>query len=243
MIKNILFIPSSGSSTLLNSLISYWKLDETSGTRVDSAGSNNLTDNNTVGSATGKIGNAASFVAANSEYLSVADNATLDLTTAMTISLWVKPDVIAQQKVIISKFDNFVSGSWALIQWDDELRVHIANSTQSTNISSANRVETSGLGLSSGVWQHIVVVYDGSQSSTSRVKLYLDNVDESSKLSGAWPDATLINSTSPLTVGRVLGLPWFFDGDIDEIGIWGRVLTASERTELYDSGSGVTYPF
>ncbi len=32
-------------------------------------------------------------------------------------------------------------------------------------------------------------------------------------------------------------------GKIDEIGIWNRILTAGEITQLYDSGNGQSYPF
>lgn len=67
---------------ITDNLISHWTLDEASDgsgavTRNDSWGTNHLTDINTVASATGKIGNAASFVPANLEYLSVASNSTL----------------------------------------------------------------------------------------------------------------------------------------------------------------------
>jgi len=30
---------------------------------------------------------------------------------------------------------------------------------------------------------------------------------------------------------------------IDEVGFWTRVLTEDERTALYNSGDGITYPF
>ncbi len=50
--------------------VAHWPLDETSGTRADSVGSNDLTDNNTVLSATGMFGNAADFEATSNEWLS-----------------------------------------------------------------------------------------------------------------------------------------------------------------------------
>ena len=34
-----------------------------------------------------------------------------------------------------------------------------------------------------------------------------------------------------------------FEGEIDELGIWSRVLTADEVTELWNGGAGITYPF
>src|SRR5262249_29580083 len=35
--------------------------------------------------------------------------------------------------------------------------------------------------------------------------------------------------------------PW--DGRIDECGFWQRVLSAGERTALWNGGAGITYPF
>jgi hypothetical protein len=32
-------------------------------------------------------------------------------------------------------------------------------------------------------------------------------------------------------------------GDIDEVGIWSRVLTSTEVTQLYNGGAGLQYPF
>jgi hypothetical protein len=49
------FSPNT-SGTLNTSLTAYWNLDETSGNRADSKGTNTLTDVNTVTSATGKVG-------------------------------------------------------------------------------------------------------------------------------------------------------------------------------------------
>jgi len=34
-----------------------------------------------------------------------------------------------------------------------------------------------------------------------------------------------------------------FDGLIDEVGIWSRALNSTEVSELYNSGSGLAYPF
>src|SRR5512137_2929130 len=79
---------SPAGSTLLNGLVAYWPLDEQSGTRYDAVGDADLTDNNTVlASNAGPSGTVASFVAANSESLSVATP--WNGTTSVTIAGWV----------------------------------------------------------------------------------------------------------------------------------------------------------
>lgn len=67
-----------GSSSLAQSIVAYWKLDEASGARNDSKSSHHLTDNNTVASATGLLyPRAADFDAASNESLTVASSAAL----------------------------------------------------------------------------------------------------------------------------------------------------------------------
>src|SRR5688572_28354046 len=58
-------------------LVSWWSLNEASGTRNDSHSTNHLTDNNAVPSAAGLKGNSAAFVTAGLESLSIADNASI----------------------------------------------------------------------------------------------------------------------------------------------------------------------
>ena len=79
----------SGDNPGTANLVGDWSMDETSGTRADSHGTNNLTDNNTVGSTTGVISNAASFVSANSEYLS-STTVPVSGTGARSMEVWFK---------------------------------------------------------------------------------------------------------------------------------------------------------
>jgi hypothetical protein len=50
-------------------------------------------------------------------------------------------------------------------------------------------------------------------------------------------------STSPFAIGATGNAIDLLDGAVDEVGFWKRVLTAQERTALYNSGLGLTYPF
>ena len=88
-----------------------WKLNEESGTRYDeTTNDNDLTDNATVLYGTGKIGNAADFELATSEYLSITDAAQtgLDITGEITIACWIKPESININAIIAGKYTSDV---------------------------------------------------------------------------------------------------------------------------------------
>jgi hypothetical protein len=64
------------------------------------------------------------------------------------------------------------------------------------------------------------------------------------------PVATMAHATGvhianvPFEVGRFgTSNTYCWNGVIDEIGIWTRVLTPAERTQLWNSGAGLVYPF
>ena len=91
-------------AALADNLVAYWKLDEASSTRNDSVGTNHLTSNNSVGQATGKLNYAANFVAANSQYLSIADNADLSVGDIdFTVSAWIWLDSAGGARGIVGK--------------------------------------------------------------------------------------------------------------------------------------------
>src|SRR5687768_7946971 len=100
---------------LTEDLIAYWNLDEASGTRTDSHGTNHLTDNNTVGSAAGLRGTAADFERDDTESLTIADNTGLSAgDVEITFAAWVKLESKTNELVIFSKG---TSGSGAYYVW------------------------------------------------------------------------------------------------------------------------------
>jgi hypothetical protein len=224
----------AAASSLLDGLVAYWKLDEASGIRFDSVGTNHLSDNNTVGSAIGKIGNAASFVAANSEYLSSA-SAALDLTGSYSISLWVRFTSTATS-VVIGKFNDAANRGYALRVSSGSIQLR--HTVQGVNEGGLifNQVNTP-LTYNDGNWHHVVMQFEVGVGSS----LYVDNT-----LIGT--DNTTTAAISSYTQDFRIGAQDFspqryYSGDVDEVGIWSRALTVSGISDLYNLGSGITYPF
>jgi hypothetical protein len=224
--------PTAASSTLNTSLISYWKLEEASGTRVDSEPTGtpqDLTDNNTVTQNTGKISNAAQFTAANSENLSRADSA--DLSTGdidFTVAAWVYFDSVSAGRMLVTKGGNGQEEFFLDLTAANEFRFYI-------NISGANYkiATTSGFGATTGTWYLVVGWHD---SAADTVNIQVNNGSVAST-------ATTGSATADRSGTFFLGAYWngvYHNGRIDEVGFWKKVLTSDERTELYNGGTGKT---
>jgi hypothetical protein len=79
-VESKVVVADANMAAFIASCNSYWTLAQTSGNRADSVGGMTLTDNNTVGYGTDRrMRGFAECVAANSEYLSAADHATLSM--------------------------------------------------------------------------------------------------------------------------------------------------------------------
>lgn len=220
-------------STLVTGLVAYWSLDETSGTRADSVGDMDLTDNNTVTYDTGKNGNSAKFDVLNSESLTIADNATLSLGTdsAFTIAGW-SSNTGANNLGMVCKWGgagNERDAEYVLLTnattnkaifWVGNGTDYAAASADVANIAQLN---------------FYVAWHDPDAN-----KIYVQ-VNDETPAEAAWAGGTQ-DGDGVFAIGKAGTFnSYFWTGLIDEVGIWFRVLTADERAELYNSGTGKFY--
>jgi hypothetical protein len=77
-------------------------------------------------------------------------------------------------------------------------------------------------------WINIIYTFDGVNANT-----YINGILSSTTSS----NNTIFSNIYDLKFGRrhTSGLPYFFNGKIDDIGIWNRALTPSEITSLYQA--------
>ena len=231
----------AASSTLLNGLLYRWSFNEESGTRADSVDAADLTDNNTVGFGVGKNGNAASFVSGNNETLTKASFET-GLTTAATWVLWLNPTDFANFRAPLTKWAYQTDGEWIidLEQTNGKIRIYIANALN----DAGNNFVTTTEALTAGVWTNVIITYDGSLAAANRVAIYFDDVAATLTVNGTIAASLQSSASAALTFGNVTsGLAWSYNGLIDEPLIYSRVLTAAERTLLYNAGAGNYWPF
>lgn len=217
----IICSPLTTFAALSDDLVSYWTMDEESGARYDStATGNDLSDNNTVLYGTGKVGNSATFVGGNSEYLNDTTPTGLPTgTTARTINLWFKTPNPTGAKSI------FFYGTAS----SDAMQSFYLSGTYLSYSGYGDDMEMT-VSLSNNTWYMMTGTYDGSEAC-----FYLDTVEVKCE-AHSW---NTVNSK--LEIGVENTTNYFLTGDIDEMGIWGRVLESSEILELYNSGAGITY--
>ena len=223
------------ASTLNNNLIAVWELEETSGTRNDSKGSNHLTDNNTVASATGKLGTAADFEVANSEYLSIADNT--DLSTGdidFTFAFWVQLESKAANMQFINKQGAAGTREYTIgyVISGDRLRFGVSNDGTATTTINAD-----ALGSPATATWYFVVVWHDATANTINIQVNNGTTNSVSHTTGVF------DGTVAFTMGATATPSTYHDGLLDNVYFWKRVLTADEITALYNGGNGKDYPF
>jgi len=211
------------NSSLATDLVSYWELEEASGTRFDSHGANDLTDNNTVGQAAGKIGDGADFGAGNREYLSKTLGSTgLELTTSFSVAFWVKLETSALQAFYQSGTNN---NRWVIQHFGGNLFFTEDNIADFVSIGT----------LPVGTFAHVAVTKDGN--AASNLKIYLNG-----SLDRTFSCGTVATPTGSAWVGAYGSTPGrYCDGVLDEFGIWSKALTSTEVSDLYNSGAGIPY--
>ena len=229
--------PLFSHSTLQQSLVAYWRLEEASGTRLDDlngcggAGCD-MTDNNTVTQNPGTIGNAAQFTNANSEYLSHVDNADLSVGDIdFTWSVWVYLDSKAANRTIIFKSGGTAATSAYQILYDqvaDRFKFIVGNGTTS------GTAQANVLGSPSTATWYFIIGWHDATANTVNIQVNNGTVNTTSYSSGGQDEA------NPFYIGRGTA---YMDGRADEIGFWKKVLSSGERTLLYNSGVGCQNTF
>lgn len=227
---------SAPSGDLLVNLIAFWDLEEASGTRADSHGSNDLADNNTVSQSAGKIGNAASFSRASSEWLDITDNADLSVGDIdFEFNFWLNVNSAANSThSLISKWASYPSNVEYAIQW-----VHLSNGPRSVETYVYNTglgsLSTVGLGwFETNTWHNVSIWHDSVNN------LLGIRVDDTNQNTAAYSGGVR-DGTSPFELGRNLANGQYLNGLLDSVGFWKRLLTSTERTWLYNSGNGRSY--
>ncbi len=216
-----------------SSLVGYWSFDGANmgaTTATDLSGNNNTgTLYNGVKKVPGINGQALSFDGVN-DYVGVPHNIN-QINLPLTVSVWVKSSIVIQGnfRAIISKYPAASYNGWNIDSSGGNYYFYYFKDAN-------NKLVTGNYGYSFGTantsWTHLVAVVD-----TSGLIMYRDGI---LKTTASWT-GTAGNSTqtAPLSIGFIAlqSAGSAFNGLIDEVRLYNRVLSASEIAEQYRAGA------
>lgn len=204
--------------------ISFWRMDEASGTRFDSVGDNDLTDINTVASGIGKRNFGADFEAANSEKLQVdeAGGATnFDFTTTFSVAFWVKFETVTGTHTLFTKSKNAGNQRTYIFYFDGtDLNLRLSGNGTATETESVSWTPTVD------TWYHLAVTYNAG-SVIFYVNGFQWGVTQTSAVTSIFNgDGDFVLGGDAEESGKYL------DGILDDVIVYSSVLTASQIQQI-----------
>jgi len=211
-------------------LVGYWKLDESSGSTAEDSsvnGNDGTLSSNPVW-VTGQIGNALDFDGYN-DYVSLPIGSVISSLTNCTITAWVNWDGgNAWQRV-------WDFGTGESVYMFLTVRNSYTNRPRfaiTTSGWSNEEQVTAPSSLSADVWHHIAVTIDADNHTH---KMYIDGSYVAQNTSG-YLDPNDLGTTNKNYLARSnFSADPYFDGTIDGVRIYNRVLSSAEITQLYNN--------
>lgn len=196
--------------------VAYWRLGDALGssTVADSSGNGHTGTVNggiTLGQ-TGAIrdGNTAALFDGSTGYVTIADNAALTPSVAVTLELWMYPTDNTDTRMLIDKYS---ASGFYLVRVGAELRFSVGYEELQFNPSAVN------------AWSHVVATYDGAT-----LKLYLNGVLVQSLASVS---GVASSSGAPVLLGSYNGLAQMFKGPLDNIALYLYALSPAQVAAHY----------
>ncbi len=203
---------------------------------TDESGSNNI--GTVVGATwTNSAWSGGGFVFnGNSNYIEAADSASLDLRgPAWTISFWVKLNTApTTPQAFVAKHDDASNRAYAL--W---AQYGIAVFQCSSDGTGDHRYEfVSGSDIPVGSWCQVVGTWN--VTNNPKGKIYFNGVDAGqATLTDTFSGTNIYNSSLPLRVGANGANAWYLQGQMDDVHIFNREMSAAEILARYRQDAAV----
>ena len=233
----------TAGTNLLSGLIAYWKLEEASGTRYDSHGSYDLNENVGIDDGVGVKGNCA---VSNSTYddgrsLTISPSPYDSVGASWSLSFWMSTNGGDAPQMFPNAWGNCCLFTIVTIDEDQILRGQLWKDGET---GGEDGTDISKSGIYAGGFVHVAITHDLPMKT---VRVYYDGIEEHvvtyttslNPVNG--PESADANTILSMFAGDTDGTNYAGPGKLDEVGIWGRVITAAEVSALYNNGSGITY--
>jgi hypothetical protein len=225
---------SGGNATLRENRTNVhlrYHLNETSGILVTDSSGNNRTGaaNGVIAWVAGKLNNCLRFDG-TSTFINADGVANFEYTQPFSIEFWFRSTAAGSVQYIIGKQATSTTAGFRFSVASSNLQFWIG-------ATGTNRIQKTGpAGTCDGLWHHVVGTYDGS-ANINGMLIYMDNVLQVTTNAGTNITASILN-TANLYIGMTNNEAQEFNGDLDEITVYDRVITPAEISYRYNLGSG-----
>ncbi|RJR28688.1 hypothetical protein C4564_04655 [Candidatus Microgenomates bacterium] len=217
---------ASDTSFLNQGLVGYWSTEEQTGTTTTDNSGNSQTGT-LVGSPTwaiGKYGSAVSF--SNNEVQTTADTL-FDFTSDFSLSFWINVDSTnsTSYRGVMGKWSGTDGSGWDLGIQSGKIRMTLRGSSKIDHGAGV------GNSLGSETWHHVVIV-----NTPTKISTYEDGMLVHTK-EGTW---TSVTNDQPFWFGDRGASSTGFIGELDEVRVYNRAVTAAQVSNLYAWAPGPT---
>jgi hypothetical protein len=208
---------------LWNGMLAYYTGDNTADDAKGTA-HGTLTNGTTYG--TGKINGGFSFDGIN-DTVTLSNTVTkFSSSTPFTYNVWVK--AVSRTGFIYMDANASTAGT----------AIGFLGGTIAFAIGDVAQWFGSGIVIPLNTWTMVTITYNGIVNQSNNLLFYTNGtLAQGLKMDVSFNLPTTISNKQ---IGSG-GWRSFFSGNIDELGIWGRALTTTEVTELYNAGAGKQY--
>jgi hypothetical protein len=232
-ISNLYNATKDNYINLEEGLVSYWNFDDIEGDVIDSHGDYNGTNTGATRGVDGIINNAFEFNGVNNYVKAAIGQEIISTNQKNTVLFWAKiNDLEKISQAYISQ------GDWQIGMWynhnnNKDIRYH------TNNFQDQLQYITWDWPSPDNEWHLVGGFYDGTN-----VGVIFDG-----EIVLVGEGSTSGNDRDPFTTLQIAfkenieNNDFLYDGLIDELGIWNRVLSPIEIEEIYNNGIGLTYPF
>ena len=214
-------------------MVSYWKLDETTGSTFADSSDNNVALPGSCSDCpvptAGRVSGGQQFT---NDTISVPANSAFDwsATDSFSIELWMKRSgAVSTSEVLVGRAQSGGNLQWQVGINDNGNAFARLVAVDGSGVSAD---VTGGPDLTDGQWHHIVFIRDAAASQN---KLFVDssNVDNSATIN--YTDG-FDSAVAPVEIGSLNGAG-FFNGSIDEVALHKLVLSDAQIVQHYKDGT------
>jgi hypothetical protein len=216
--------PIPGEADSEPGLVAHWTFDEGKGGVASDSSRNRSTAMLINGPAwtEGKRGGALKFSGAETQVLVPANPSLADLGP-LTLSAWIKPGTLKLGRIVAKESGG--RGRWMLIA--GETGIAFAKDFSSQEL----RRETVLHLLTPETWHHLAVTWDGS-AQAAQIHIYVNGIEAAYAKNQDGEGKKMSDAAIPLSIGNRGDLARGFQGTIDDVRIYARLLSEKEIKTL-----------